>query len=289
MPTDQQISRINDVLYAIHCDISAELSGRALSRVASYSEQHFHRVFKQVVGQTLNDYIRRTRLEHCANQLMFDRNSAVLDIAQKCGFTSLASFTHAFKAHFGVTPGRWRAIERSKSVPTYLEDPEIEAGHRRVQHRSLPEPQLLILAPQTVAYVRHQGYGRGIRSAWQVLRAWADTQQRPFNKQLGLHHSNPAWVPLAQCRYVACLAIDKPLLRRDVVNTLTIPGGLHAVFELKGRYGDLLPYLSKIFQQWLPESALTMQTTPAFVHYKKNHFLSADERFELSFYLPVSI
>jgi AraC family transcriptional regulator len=144
------------------------------------------------------------------------------------------------------------------------------------------------LAPQTVAYVRHRGYDRSITVAWQTLLAWADQEGRSSDRQLGLHHSNPAWVALSECRYVACLAIDRPLIRRGVVSSMTIPGGLHAVFELAGCYGELLPWLSKILEHWLPQSGLKMRTTPAFVDYEKNHFLAPDQQFLLSFYLPVS-
>ena len=242
-----------------------------------------------MVGESVHQYVRRTRLEHAANQLMFDSGSPVIDIANKCGFTSLPSFSQAFKNDFGLTPGQWRKRDKKTQNPPYLEDTEIAAAYERIRNKSLPTPQLMEKPEQHVAYVRHHGYGRSIRFAWQTLQAWAATEHRSFTQQLGLHHSNPAWVPLHQCRYVACLGIDKPILRRGVVNSLNIPGGLHAAFELEGKYGELLPWLSKILEQWLPASGLKMQTTPAFVEYHTNHFLAADERFELTFYLPVSI
>ncbi len=68
----QNLSRINDVLYYIHQDISRELLAADLAKVAAYSEQHFHRIFKQIVGEPVHQYIRRTRMEYAANQLMFD-------------------------------------------------------------------------------------------------------------------------------------------------------------------------------------------------------------------------
>ncbi|ROS01698.1 AraC family transcriptional regulator [Sinobacterium caligoides] len=286
----QQHSRINDVLYEIHRDISAVLTANKLAKVASYSEQHFHRVFHQVVGETLNHYIRRTRLEHAANQLMFDSSSSVQVIAEKCGFHSLSSFNQSFKKAFAVSPGRWRTVDRvNTKAPSYLQDAEIAAGYQRIQSRQLPLPELLQLDDQWVAYVRHQGYGRSIRLAWQTLQAWAAMEGRSAAKQLALHHSNPAWVPLPQCRYVACLGIDSPLVRRGVVNSMMIPGGLHAAFTLEGCYGDLLPYLSKIMEEWLPESGFKMQTTPALVCYEKNQFLAEDSCFKLTFYLPISL
>ncbi|MEF1192718.1 AraC family transcriptional regulator, partial [Vibrio parahaemolyticus] len=93
----QQVSRINDVLFYIHQDISRDLSAKELADVAAYSEQHFHRIFKDVVGESIHQYIRRTRMEYAANQLMFDTGSSVLDIANKCGFNSVSSFSRAFK------------------------------------------------------------------------------------------------------------------------------------------------------------------------------------------------
>lgn len=286
---NHQRSRINNTLYAIHKDISAELTAKELADVASYSEQHFHRIFRQVVGESVHQYIRRTRLEHAANQLMFDHTSSVQEIAEKCGFHSVSSFSHAFKQFFSVSPGTWRTSGRKSPEPPYLSDPEIAAGYQRVQNRELPQPDIVTLENQPVAYVRHQGYGHSIRQAWQTLQAWAASEGRKSTQQIALHHSNPAWVPLRQCRYVACIGIDRPITRTDVVNSMVIPGGVHAAFRLEGYYGDLLPYLSRIMEEWLPESGFKMQTTPALVCYEKNQFLAKDAHFRLIFNLPVSL
>lgn len=310
-----QQSQINGVLYEIHRDISAPLTAKKLAAIASYSEQHFHRVFKRIVGETLNVYIRRIRLESAANQLMFDQESSVLEVAEKCGFVSLSSFNKVFKHKFGVTPGAWRNIDDKPAYKPYLADPEIKAGYQRIQLQYLPEPKIINLEDYHVAYVRHQGYGRSIRNAWLLLKAWAIEHGIDFKEddsveknrinnndfitkkmagyQIGLHHSNPAWVELNQCRYVACLTIDKPLskllAKRGVVNQLTIPGGLHAAFDFTGQYGELLPWISRIFDIWLPSSRFKLQTTPTFVHYRKNQFLSVDDCFDVTVFLPLSI
>lgn len=284
----QQHSRINDALYAFHSDISARITAKDLASISAYSEQHFHRVFHKVVGETVSQYVRRTRLEQAANQLMFDDRSTVLDIAEKCGFSSLSSFSQVFKSAFGSTPGQWRKKDTKGPAIPYLSDEEIAAAYRRLRSVQLVRPDLVNIMPRTVAYVRHLGYGRSIRFAWQTLLAWAEKEQRDSHTQIGLHHSNPACIPLNKCRYVACMGIDRPILRRGLVNSMTIPGGLHAAFVLKGRYGELLPHLSKILEQWLPESGFKMKTTPAFVQYSKNQFLRQDENFELTFFLPIS-
>jgi len=289
LPTDQQVSRINDVLCHIHQDISLELPAGELAAIAAYSEQHFHRLFKTVVGESVHGYIRRTRLEYAANQLMFDSNSSVLDIATKSGFSSVSSFSRAFKSIFTMAPGQWRCNEQQWHDFACFDDSEIAANYQRMDSLVVPNCELLELPPRHVAYVRHQGYDRSIKAAWQTLKAWSNEQDRDFSQQFGLHHSNPAWVELKHCRYVACLAIDSPIQRRGVVNSMTIPGGLYAVFKLEGKYGELLPQLSNIWQRWLPNSGFKMLSTPSYVHYHQNQFLSEDEKYQLDFCLPISL
>ncbi len=286
MASTQQIARINDVLYRIHRDLSGPLTGALLAEVAAYSEQHFHRLFKQVVGESLHGYIRRVRLEHAANLLMFEPLTPIRDIASKCGYNSLTSFTRVFTEQFDTSPGRWRAHDRLDSEP-YLIDPEIASGAARIKNQTLSRPDLVELPDQPVAYVRHQGYGRSIRTAWQILQAWAVSEQRPFHKQIGLHHSNPAWTPLNRCRYVACLSIESPIPRRGMVNSMVIPGGLHARFRFKGQYGELLPWITRLQDEWLAHSGLKAGATPAFAEYQRNQFIDPDERFELLYYQPV--
>ncbi|MDN3681884.1 GyrI-like domain-containing protein [Vibrio tapetis subsp. quintayensis] len=283
----QNLSRINDVLYYIHQDISRELLAGDLAKVAAYSEQHFHRIFKKVVGEPVHKYIRRTRMEYAANQLMFDLRSPILDIAGRSGFNSVSSFSRAFKSTFLVSPGEWRKGSRQLHDKPYLKNEEVARCYRRIDVSRLPTPEITQVPERHVAYIRHTGYNRSIKQPWQLLKAWADSESRDFSAQFGIHHSNPAWVELDQCRYVACVEIDRPLTQRGVVNQLTIPKGLYAKFSLHGIYGELLPQISLIQEHWLPRSGLKMQSTPAYVNYHKNHFLAEDERFELDFYLPI--
>jgi len=289
MNKNQHISRINDVLYFIHQDISQPLLAKDLARIAAYSEQHFHRLFKSVVGESVHVYIRRIRMEFAANQLMFDTQTPIVEIATKSGFSSLSSFSRAFKATFNMSPGQWRNHDYQYQRKSLLSDKEISDSYQRFQMMDMPVYKLMELPARHVAYVRHQGYDRSIANAWQTLKAWAKLEDRDFTEQFGLHHSNPTWVDLKACRYVACLAIDKPVLRRGVVNSMTIPAGLHAVFKLEGKYGELLPQLSHILEHWLPSSGYKMQSTPAYVHYQRNQFLTEGERFSLHFCLPISL
>lgn len=287
MSTQQQ-NRINEVLFHIHQDISQPLSAKALADVAAYSEQHFHRLFKHMVGESVHQYIRRVRMEYAANQLMFDSHSSILDIASRCGFSSASSFNKAFKSTFHCTPSHWRQQEQPSRKKPYLKDPDIARGYRSIMGQILPSPRIVETPARLVAYKRHQGYNRSIQETWMTLIAWAKSEQRDTSRQYGLHHSNPAWVELEQCRYVACLEIDTPISRHSIVSQLVIPEGLHAVFHLTGKYGELLPQISQVLETWLPTSNVKLRSTPGYVRYHKNQFLSDDETFDLAFHLPIS-
>ena len=279
--------RINEILSVIHRDISADLQAESLAELAAYSEQYFHRLFKQVVGQSVHQYIRKVRLEAAANQLIFSPQLTVLNVAHNCGFYSLSSFSRAFKATYGVPPARWRLSTHYQKQRHYLANPEIKAAYDRLEDVPLPTPNIVNLPPHEVAYIRHTGYGRSIRYTWQMLSAWAESEGRAMDIQIGLHHSNPALVPLQHCHYVACIGINKPVLRRGRINSVTIPGGHYAAFKVAGKFGELLPRISKIWEEWLPQSGYVARTTPAFASYQKNQFLAEDDCFDLVFYLPI--
>jgi len=276
---NQQSSRINDALYRIHQDISAPLPAAELAQVAAYSEQHFHRTFKVVVGESVHCYIRRVRLEFAANQLMFDVQASIQSVAIRCGFNSVSSFSRAFKVAFGMSPGRWRSGQSQIKTKVTADALTLKTDFP-YKIRELPT--------RKVAYVRHRGYDKSIKLAWQKLIAWASTQGIDYSQQFGLHHSNPTIVPLQDCRYVACIGITESVLARGPVNVLKIPGGLHAIFQLSGSYGDLLMQLEHILVSWLPASGLKMLPTPAYVQYHKNHFIAKDACYELELCLPVS-
>ena len=64
--------RINRVIDYIEANIDVDLSLETLSGIANFSKFHFHRIFRAMVGETLNQFIQRIRLEKAAAQLIFN-------------------------------------------------------------------------------------------------------------------------------------------------------------------------------------------------------------------------
>ena len=56
--------RINRTIDYIRAHYAEDLSLEKLASIACFSKFHFHRLFRAVVGETLNDYVQRIRLEN---------------------------------------------------------------------------------------------------------------------------------------------------------------------------------------------------------------------------------
>lgn len=78
-----------------------------LSKVAGYSVFHLERIFKDLVGIRLFDYIRKLRLTEAAKSLR-DSDNRVLDTALDYTFDSHEGFTRAFTKEFGISPNRYK-------------------------------------------------------------------------------------------------------------------------------------------------------------------------------------
>lgn len=81
-----------------------------LSDVANYlslSPQYLSKIFHSEVGITLNEYIKRKKIESAKNMLLFSEYSSV-DICNYLCFSSQSHFIDNFKKYTGLTPKEYR-------------------------------------------------------------------------------------------------------------------------------------------------------------------------------------
>lgn len=72
----------------------------------NFSESHFSKVFKKLIGINFITYLNMVRVEHAATQLK-TTTSRVTDIALNCGFNNIRTFNRAFKEITGCTPSEF--------------------------------------------------------------------------------------------------------------------------------------------------------------------------------------
>src|SRR3712207_9523691 len=112
-------SRIGDVLSYIQENLDRRLSLSELAVKAGYSPYHFHRVFHAIVGESLQQHMRRLKLERAAHQLR-ETHSSVTQVASWAGYLTPESFSRAFAAHFGVPPRRFREAAHPSEPPVEI-------------------------------------------------------------------------------------------------------------------------------------------------------------------------
>src|SRR3970040_2078034 len=91
-----RIQRVVDYL-AVHLDEALDLE--TLARVAHFSPYHFHRIYRGLLGETVNDTVRRLRLHRSAIDLL-DRDLGIDRTARRAGYDSQTAFTPAFRAEY---------------------------------------------------------------------------------------------------------------------------------------------------------------------------------------------
>ena len=80
-----------------------EITLSELSRVSLFSPWYSHRLFREHLGLTPAEYVRKLRLSMAAVRLR-DGNERILDIALDLGFSNADTFTRAFYREFGLNP-----------------------------------------------------------------------------------------------------------------------------------------------------------------------------------------
>ena len=78
-----------------------------LYKQMGYSARHCERVFKELMGSTLPEYIRAIVLSQ-SSQTLLQTDKKILEIAMDSNFTTHEGYTRAFENSFGISPHQYR-------------------------------------------------------------------------------------------------------------------------------------------------------------------------------------
>lgn len=85
-----------------------------VSKVAGLSESHFCRLFRQVTGLTLTDYVNRCRIELAKKELL-KKEKRISEVAFEVGFQSLSQFNRNFLRLTATAPSSWRQMRMAEA------------------------------------------------------------------------------------------------------------------------------------------------------------------------------
>lgn len=221
-----QVSRIQPVIGFLEKNYHRPLSLKEVAGQANLSPYYFHRIFKKLMGETLNQYLRRLKLEHAANKLFF-KKSPVTQVALDVGFSSAQALSKALNSHFGLSA---KQIKLCDDIPTFrrlIENSKIghqlsNFGHANTSsirdNRSVNEKKTFIMKTQNLeeqklvslrvngAYNDENGViEQAVQSLYQL--AELNNVKRQDVQILFLYQDNPQITPASSCRTDVCMSL----------------------------------------------------------------------------------
>ena len=100
------------VISYIEEHLTEELPNDKLAEISHLHTNHFIRIFKEKMGRTPQRYIMQKRM-NTAKRLIDETSLSFTEIAELSGVCDVTHLSKAFKAHFGMTPSKYRKIANS--------------------------------------------------------------------------------------------------------------------------------------------------------------------------------
>lgn len=314
--------RVNRVLDYVAQHLDGDLSLNTLAQVSHFSAFHFHRIFQSITGETVNNFVRRARLERAAQLMKAAPARRITDIALEAGFAGLAEFSRAFKAHFGINASAWdrqAPLEISKicKAPDELVFYPLEELERRAQAAGL---RVRISKLDQCRYVYFRVFNsysnERLLGAYHSLVNWLAERPTDLNDVvlIGMSQDDPSITPPERCSYDLGVVFPKNAEDQGIVGellksrlrskrSLLMPNRaeceplglttrdfeaaavavLHCVGDLSA-VGTAWQYL---FRSWLPASGFQPANMPGFEVFVRTPEEIGWETFDLYGCLPI--
>ncbi|WP_157314969.1 GyrI-like domain-containing protein [Chitinibacter sp. GC72] len=228
-----------------------------LAEAAHFSPYHFHRIYREMMGESLGMTQQRLRLLHAARALGKPGELPLSRLAQQTGYGSSAAFVRAFAASYGQTPGAYRR-ERLLMLHRHHQQ-ESTMYQVRIHTQDQPLP---------LGICHHQGPYIQIGEAFAKLQLTKTTL--PVALPLGwfgLYFDDPQSVAPSELRSAAALTVRTGEALPDGVEAFAIPPGRYAIIEHLGPYSELEQAYQWLYGIWLPSSGEQPGYVPLIEHY----------------------
>jgi AraC family transcriptional regulator len=312
-------ARINHVLDYIEANIGKDLSLAELAGVAHFSPFHFHRIFKAMVGETLNGFIWRIRVEKAADKLINNPRKSITEIALECGFSGSSTFARAFRDAFHMSASAWRSggylqdskpgktdRKESQAISNGGQDFDVQVHYTeninkqtwrvtmKANKELITNVEVKDIAEIHVAYIRHIGPYAGDQqlfgNLFNRLCSWAGPRgllRFPETKFITIYHDNPDITNETRLRTDVCITVPADAQVEGEVGKAIIPAGKYAIahFEIHPeQYGDAW---NAVYGGWLPESGYQPDDRPCFELYLNDPKQHPEGKHVVDIYAPV--
>ncbi len=308
----EYIARINKAIDFIEDNIYEELNLEKISKISGFSPFHFHRIFKAFVGETLNRFLQRIRIEKAAGQLINNPKKSITDIAFDCGFSGSASFARVFKDKYGISASEWQRKYQSKngkvtsnfcisesnnrkdSNLTFHYNNNIKLWRLKMKNSNEAKFEVKELKEKSVAYVRHIGSYKGNSKLFEELftkiTKWAgarDLLNFPETQFLTVYHDDPNITDEKKLRISVGITLSKKIHPEGEVGIMTIPEGKYVIGEFELKEDEFEEAWNSIYSKWFPESGYQPAEGVCFEVCLNNPKEHPEHKFLINICIPV--
>ena len=279
MPSNTYLQKINAVTDYIESNLNSPLSLEILSRQAGMSKFHFHRIFSAFTGETLYGFILRLRIEKAAALLLISGRKNLTDIAFSCGFNDSATFSRAFKKHFGISASSWKKAENSKIHQDFQNKSDYSEVNEKLTKKISPvKTELRIIPEMTIAYVRYTGRYKGdpelFHSLFKRILSWAEPRGFAVKgmKQVIIYHDSPDITDEMRLRVSCGIIVPHGTKPSGIAGVLTISQSKYLVCRFKLKDDEYAEAWNHVFRYSFQEQKCQPAEGSCFEMYSEGCF-----------------
>ncbi|MBL4604957.1 MAG: AraC family transcriptional regulator [Flavobacteriaceae bacterium] len=299
---NENIARINKAIRYIEENIQAKLLLEDVAKAAHFSPYHFHRLFSVVMGETVNNFITRRRIEKGASFLLHQKEIPVTEVSETIGFSSLSSFSRAFKKFYGLSPQEFKESSPekfSKICKTKSKNGQLKVTFEKyicnitnslnwIKMNATTEVK--IVDTLDLAYISHVGEMDLISNAFNDLIRWATPKGLMTQENLrmvSIYHDSPKITDPSHLRMSACMVLNSPVSTEGKIGLRTLNTGKCVVSRMEISPSEFQQAWESSFV-WMNENGYKKATDKdPFEIYYNNHEEHPEKKFIIDLCIPV--
>lgn len=292
------INRINRVFEFIDENLDSDLSLNTVSKIAFFSPFHFHRIFKCITSETLNEYVNRRRIEKSALDLLH-KNLTITEITLKFGFNETSSFSRAFKKYYGISPSEFEKQNsnrnskirqlKSKNGQEY---PDFDKYISIINHlkdwiKMNAKIELKEMPKMNVAYVSSIG-PQNLGAAYAKLMQWATPKglMNEQTKMVTIYHDSFKVTEAHKVRMSASILLNNPVETKGEIGQTSIESGRFIVGSFEIQTKEFEKSWTGLFI-WMNENGYKKADRNPFEIYHNNFNEHPEKKAIVDFYIPI--
>lgn len=284
------LETIHDVVDYIDSNLEEKLDLDSIAKEIGYSKYHLSRMFVNIIGFTVHNYIQRRRLTEAARLLIFTDKS-IMEISLFAGYETQQSFTIGFKALFKCSPQSFR--KRGNFHPIQLkftvDGKETLRGDRIMEVKIVENDKILLVGYKGNTCLGFSVIGECAEKIY--LKKHLISNRRNIDFTIGLndysqYNENQENQPAFD--YYAAVEVNFFDKIPEEMEIKELPPSKYIVFSFKANREDSLqPVVDYAYKEWLPQSTCQLNENAKFDFARYGELVDKDGKSLIEHWVPI--